>query len=140
MPLYEYRCEACGHKFEQIQLFSDPILTVCEECGGALKKLISSPAFQLKGSGWYASDYPKLAAAKSSGSDSPDGDKGGSGSGEKAGSDKGDAGAGSEAKTSDSKTEKSGEKPGEKGSAKPGEKTSEKPATPAPAAKSDSES
>src|SRR6267378_2749649 len=107
MPLYEYRCDACGRKFEQIQLFSDPILTVCEVCGGALKKLISSPAFQLKGSGWYASDYPKLAAGKPSGGDSA-GDKGGSSSNssDKSDSDSSASSSGSEAKGSESKPEK----------------------------------
>jgi putative FmdB family regulatory protein len=133
MPLYEYRCDACGHKFEQIQLFSDPILSVCEECGGALKKLISSPAFQLKGSGWYASDYPKLAAAKSSGSDSAGGDRDGSGSGEKSDSDKSASTSSSDAKSSDTK---SSDSRAEKSSEKSGEKSSEKPAAPAP--KSDS--
>lgn len=57
MPLYEYRCSACGRTTETIQSFNDEPLTVCESCGGELKKLLSSPAFQFKGSGWYASDY-----------------------------------------------------------------------------------
>jgi putative FmdB family regulatory protein len=57
MPLYEYHCSACGRTTETIQSFNDELLTVCESCGGELKKLLSSPAFQFKGSGWYASDY-----------------------------------------------------------------------------------
>jgi putative FmdB family regulatory protein len=60
MPLYEYRCEACGSTFEKIQKFSDPPLEVCEVCGkGPVRKLISSPAIQFKGSGWYVTDYAK---------------------------------------------------------------------------------
>ncbi len=59
MPLYEYQCEACGHRFEQIRRFSDPPLTTCPECEGAVRKLLSSPAIQFKGSGWYVTDYAR---------------------------------------------------------------------------------
>ena len=59
MPLYEYQCEACAHRFEQIQRFSDPPLTTCPECEGAVRKLLSSPAIQFKGSGWYVTDYAR---------------------------------------------------------------------------------
>ncbi len=59
MPLYEYRCSACGRTTETIQSLHDDPLTVCESCGGELKKQVSSPAFQFKGSGWYVSDYGK---------------------------------------------------------------------------------
>lgn len=64
MPLYEYQCDACSHRFEVIQKFSDAPVTVCPKCGGAVQKLFSSPAFQFKGSGWYITDY----ARKSEGS------------------------------------------------------------------------
>jgi len=57
MPLYEYKCDACGHQFELIQKFSDPLASTCPECGGAVSKLVSSPAFQLKGTGWYVTDF-----------------------------------------------------------------------------------
>ncbi len=57
MPLYEYQCDACGHRFEQIRKFSDPPLTVCPQCDGVIRKLVSSPAFQFKGTGWYVTDY-----------------------------------------------------------------------------------
>ena len=57
MPLYEYRCEACGHRCEVIRKFSDPPLDRCPTCGGAVHKLQSAPAFQFKGSGWYITDY-----------------------------------------------------------------------------------
>jgi putative FmdB family regulatory protein len=60
MPLYEYRCEACHHQFEKIQKFSDDPITVCPSCGkGPVVKLLSSPAIQFKGSGWYITDYAK---------------------------------------------------------------------------------
>ena len=59
MPLYEYECGACGHRFEKIQKFSDPLEDKCPKCGGHVHKLISSPAIQFKGSGFYITDYPK---------------------------------------------------------------------------------
>jgi putative FmdB family regulatory protein len=60
MPLYEYRCESCGHRFEVIQRFSDPPIAVCASCGaGPVVKLLSSPAIQFKGSGWYITDYAR---------------------------------------------------------------------------------
>jgi putative FmdB family regulatory protein len=66
MPLYEYECDACAHRFERIQKFSDPLADTCPKCGGHVHKLLSSPAIQFKGSGFYITDYPK----KSSGSES----------------------------------------------------------------------
>jgi putative FmdB family regulatory protein len=59
MPLYEYECESCGHRFERIQKFSDPLVDVCPVCGGPVRKLPSSPAIQFKGSGWYVTDYAR---------------------------------------------------------------------------------
>ena len=59
MPLYEYKCDACGHRFETIQKFSDPLVDACPTCGGHVHKLFSSPAIQFKGSGFYITDYPK---------------------------------------------------------------------------------
>src|SRR5437868_14255490 len=70
MPLYEYECEKCGNRFEKIQKFSDPLETTCPKCGGAVHKLVSSPAIQFKGVGFYITDYPKGdkgAAPKSDG-------------------------------------------------------------------------
>ena len=80
MPLYEYECGACGHRFEIIQKFSDAPITECPRCCGALRKLQSAPAFQLKGTGWYATDYPKTGQAPADNdsggsSDSSSGDK-----------------------------------------------------------------
>ena len=58
MPLYEYRCEECGHETEEIQKFSDPVLTECKECGkNSLVKKTSLPSFSLKGGGWYKDGY-----------------------------------------------------------------------------------
>jgi putative FmdB family regulatory protein len=67
MPLYEYQCEACAHRFERIQKFSDPPIESCPTCGGAVKKLISSPAIQFKGTGWYITDYAKKPAGDGKG-------------------------------------------------------------------------
>ncbi len=57
MPLYEYECTACAHRFEVIQKFSDAPIEICPKCGGAVSKLFSSPAIQFKGSGFYLTDY-----------------------------------------------------------------------------------
>ena len=71
MPLYEYACDACGHRFEAIQKFSDLPLDTCPKCSGAVRKLQSAPAFQFKGSGWYITDY----ARKDQGAKAEDGKK-----------------------------------------------------------------
>ena len=65
MPLYEYQCDACAHRFEVIQKFSDPPIEVCSKCGGAVKKLLSSPAIQFKGTGWYITDYARSGSSTS---------------------------------------------------------------------------
>ena len=65
MPLYEYQCDACSHRFERIQKFSDPHADTCPKCGGAVHKLLSSPAIQFKGSGWYITDYAKKSSTDS---------------------------------------------------------------------------
>ena len=59
MPLYEYKCASCGKTFEVIQKFADEPLKVHPECGGEVVRLFSAPAFHLKGTGWYATDYAK---------------------------------------------------------------------------------
>ena len=67
MPLYEYECDACGRRFEVIQKFSDPSPDVCKHCGkGPVHRLLSSPAIQFKGSGWYITDYAKKNTSDSS--------------------------------------------------------------------------
>jgi putative FmdB family regulatory protein len=83
MPLYEYQCDVCAHRFEVIQKFSDPPIEVCPKCGGAVRKLLSSPAIQFKGSGWYITDYARAgksdSASATSGTSEPaaSGDGGG---------------------------------------------------------------
>src|ERR1017187_6465750 len=70
MPLYDYRCHQCGETFEVRQKFADAVLTVHEGCGGGLERLISLPAIQFKGTGWYVTDYGrngKTPAASSNG-------------------------------------------------------------------------
>lgn len=57
MPIYEYKCQSCKKTLEFIQKFSDPVLTECPECHGRLEKLVSSPHFELKGTGWYVTDF-----------------------------------------------------------------------------------
>ena len=65
MPLYEYQCEACATRFERIQKFSDPPIETCPNCGkGPVKKLLSSPAIQFKGSGFYITDYAKKSSSE----------------------------------------------------------------------------
>lgn len=68
MPLYEYLCKKCGHRFEKILKFSDKPIKKCPECGGAVEQVISAPAVQFKGSGWYVTDYAKKSSADDSGS------------------------------------------------------------------------
>jgi putative FmdB family regulatory protein len=72
MPLYEYQCKKCGHRFEKIQKFSDKPVKKCPECGGAVEQTISAPAVQFKGSGWYVTDYAKKSHTSSSDSSGKD--------------------------------------------------------------------
>ena len=66
MPLYEYQCQACGERVEVIQKFSDPPYAHCPKCGGDMKKLMSAPAIQFKGSGFYKTDYASTSTSKTS--------------------------------------------------------------------------
>ena len=63
MPLYEYQCTKCKHTFEKIQKFSDPPATECPKCGGKVEQLLSAPAIQFKGAGWYVTDYAKKSGS-----------------------------------------------------------------------------
>jgi putative FmdB family regulatory protein len=63
MPLYEYECTKCGHRFEKILKFSDKPIKKCPECGGRVEQTISAPAVQFKGSGWYVTDYARKSHA-----------------------------------------------------------------------------
>jgi putative FmdB family regulatory protein len=62
LPLCEYQCKSCHSLTERIQKFSDPPLTICPHCGGELEQLISAPALQFKGAGWYVTDYAKKSS------------------------------------------------------------------------------
>jgi len=66
MPLYEYQCKKCKHRFEKIQKFSDRPVKKCPECGGPVEQLLSAPAVQFKGSGWYVTDYARKGASTGS--------------------------------------------------------------------------
>ena len=72
MPLYEYECKKCHHRFEKIQKFSDPHVKKCPKCGGPIEQVISAPAVQFKGSGWYVTDYAKKSSAPASSSSNAD--------------------------------------------------------------------
>ena len=114
MPIYEYRCEKCG-EFEETQRITDPPLDRCPTCQRKVRRLISSTSFQLKGGGWYVTDYARAGkgggkdAGKDSGSD-------GGGSASEASSDTSDTKTKSESKT-ESKT-KNGTKPAGKNESK----------------------
>lgn len=101
MPLYEYQCDACAHRFEVIQKYSDVPVSVCPKCGGAVKKLLSSPAIQFKGTGWYITDYAR--AGKSDGGNESGGKKESGSSGDSSSEKKSDSGE--KSKPAESKTE-----------------------------------
>lgn len=120
MPLYEYQCENCGEVFELIEKFSDEPLTTHEKCGGKVNRLISAPALQFKGSGWYVTDYAK------GGSNNP-------GNGGSASKKDGDSAASS----STSENKDSGSKDSGGGTSSNSSKTSSTTNTSTPAASSD---
>src|SRR5579883_2062406 len=97
MPLYEYKCSGCGKTFEVIQKFSDEPLKTHPECGAPAERLLSPPALQFKGSGWYVTDYARSEAAKPNGA----GKSEGSSDAAKTGS--GDKKSGSDSSSSESK-------------------------------------
>jgi putative FmdB family regulatory protein len=80
MPLYEYQCKKCHHRFERIQKFSDPHVRKCPDCGGPVEQMLSAPAAHFKGSGFYVTDYPKKSSEASSSSNGDSASKGESGS------------------------------------------------------------
>jgi len=75
MPLYEYQCKKCHHRFEKIQKFSDKPMKKCPDCGGPVEQMISAPAVQFKGSGWYVTDYAKKGSTTASSSSDGDSSK-----------------------------------------------------------------
>jgi len=74
MPLYEYQCDSCGSVFEVRQKFSDEPLAVHDTCGGAVRRLLSAPALQFKGSGWYITDYGRSSGGSGNGESKPSGE------------------------------------------------------------------
>ena len=66
MPLYEYECQSCGERVEVLQRVGAPPVGVCEACGGEMIRLLSAPAFQFKGTGWYVTDYAKKNSSAAS--------------------------------------------------------------------------
>ena len=109
MPNYEYLCQKCGHRFEKIQKFSDAMLKKCPECGGKIEQVLSAPAVQFKGSGWYVTDYAKKSASTSSSSGTDSGAKGDSGK---------DSGSSKNSGSKDSGSNKDGKPKAETSSAK----------------------
>jgi putative FmdB family regulatory protein len=110
MPIYEYECRRCSRRLEIMRRMSDPPLTECPECGGELRKLVSAPAFQFKGSGWYVTDYAKKGSEGGKAGESKEGEaKGGESrageakGGEAGGESKGGEGKGGDAKPVESK-------------------------------------
>jgi len=79
MPIYEYQCESCSQQFEVMQRMTEPLIAACEQCGGRVRRLISQTSFVLKGTGWYATDYPSesrkkaIAKEKNGGESKPSG-------------------------------------------------------------------
>ena len=125
MPLYEYECDACGHRFEVIQRYSDAPIAICPKCGGPVHKLLSSPAIQFKGSGFYITDYARAGKSNGEGSSSSS-EKRDSGSSEKSGSDTKSEGK-SEGKSDAKDTPKSESKSDSKTETKSESKTTPKP-------------
>jgi putative FmdB family regulatory protein len=116
MPLYEYKCKKCKHRFEQIQKFSDKPVKKCPKCGGPVEKLISTSSVQFKGSGWYVSDYGrKGSASQPSSSSESDG-------GSKDSKDSKDSGSGGSKDAKETKESKKDDKPKADASAKKSKK------------------
>jgi putative FmdB family regulatory protein len=107
MPVYEYRCSKCGNVFERIQKMSDAPLTVHDECGGTVEKLISRSGFHLKGSGWYATDYAKGSSGAPSGGESKSDSNSEAKSDSKAADSKPSDGKAAESKSHESKSSES---------------------------------
>jgi len=99
VPLHEYQCDRCG-RFELIHKFSDPTLLACPTCGGEVQKLLSSPAIQFKGSGFYVNDYAKKSSGKEGESKGPETSSSASGDGKGASKDGSGDGKGASKDTS----------------------------------------
>lgn len=118
MPIYEYECKKCHHRFEKIQKFSDPHVKKCPECGGPIEQVVTAPAVQFKGSGWYVTDYAKKSgtagssSSSSSSGESSNGDsaKGESSKNESSSNDTKDTGGTKEKAKSEGSTKKAAKK------------------------------
>lgn len=106
MPLYEYECKKCHHRFERIQKFSDPYVKKCPDCGAAVELVVSAPAIQFKGAGWYVNDYAKKPSGASSSSNGESGSKSDSGAKSESGS-KSESESKAESESKSKKEEKS---------------------------------
>lgn len=142
MPLYEYECDVCAHRFEVIQKFSDPHVEVCPKCGGHVQKLLSSPAIQFKGSGFYLTDYGRSGSkGDSANAKAGKNDSGSSGGSESRSESKSSDGRSSDSKSADSKSSES--KSSDSGSSTKSDSggsssdSSSKPAKPTAPAKAD---
>ena len=121
MPLYEYKCLKCGRRTEKIETVAGPHLKKCPHCGGKVEAMISAPAIQFKGSGWYVTDYAGKSAAREAGAkdekaasekasgEKPSGDKKDGTSKDSTAKDSKDSGT-KETSTSEKKTEKTAKK------------------------------
>jgi putative FmdB family regulatory protein len=121
MPIYEYECKKCHHRFEKIQKFSDPHVKKCPECGGPIEQVITAPAVQFKGTGWYVTDYAKKSGSmgsssngepskNDSGSSSSDSGDSSSSSSKDSNKDSNNKDSGKESKSKDSSSKDSGSK------------------------------
>jgi putative FmdB family regulatory protein len=120
MPLYEYECKKCHHRFERIVKYSDPPMKKCPDCGGQVEQTVTAPAVQFKGSGWYVTDYAKKSSAPASSSSNGD-----SNSKEESASKKEEKASKASEKSKSEKSEeksKSAEKPKSESSSKKSEK------------------
>ena len=120
MPLYEYQCDACNHRFEVIQKYSDAPVDVCPKCANTVRKLLSSPAIQFKGSGWYITDYARSGKTDSGSAESAKAEK----------SEKGETSASASSGKSDSTASSSESKPEAKSDKKSDTKSDSKTSTP----------
>jgi putative FmdB family regulatory protein len=117
VPLYEYQCKQCGHRFEKIQSFSAAEIKECPVCKGEVEKLLSAPSFQFKGSGWYVSDYGKGGAAGSN--TKPDTSSKGEGSSSGGDSSAGESKSSGDSKAATASSDSGGSSSGSAGSSSP---------------------
>lgn len=117
MPLFEYKCRKCGHRFEKIEKYTASAVKTCPKCGAKAERQLAAPAIQFKGSGWYVTDYAGKGSSAASSEGSGDNDSGKSK--EKSGESK---------SSSEKNSEKSSDKTSDKGSEKSSDKTSSKSA------------